>query len=179
MAEFGPGFGSFSAQLTESPNINWSSLAGLSHTGIGEPEVRRCLVKSKFGFDMLFGPQNPDEVKELSTDHARVIVMRLARASGNVLLDLGRSLSTTASMLGLCGRIVVVTDRDPCAVASARVTLRALKAAGVSDEKVSVVVVDRTPLLQASSPQEIEAMLRCSIPGCLPYVGESFYPRYS
>jgi CheY-like chemotaxis protein len=172
--EMGPWPGSFRHHLRQTPAADWSHLAGLAHTMIDDDVLRRHLVASHFGFDLLFGPQSLDDCRPLPRNHSRVITTRLAGLADVVLFDLGRCSPGTEALTGLCGRLILVVDRDPVSVAMADASLRTLQLAGTSFD-TAVVVVDRTPVVRGPSPDEIGAALGCDVIGSLPFAVEALY----
>ncbi len=161
--------GSFSAHLKRSPAENLSRLLELPVDEIREGEIEKLLLKSPFGFHVLFGPQKPEEFRNLTAAHAERIVNQLIRISDYVMLDLpGAYGPECGAALRLSDAIVIVTERDDSSVMAAKMTLDYLRGQGIVSEALGMVIVNRATMVDSLTPDRIESILGTKVLAVLP-----------
>lgn len=163
-AELGPGWGTFSAFLNLTPSTTLAAIRALPAERIDAQALAPLLYKDPDGLQMLFGPQQVEELEELDSAKAAAVVGGLVRLAEYTVLDLPASPSrTTAAIIPHCHHVVLVTTRDPLALASGRRMLELLKTWGAQPERVSAVLVTRTPLTAPVDTAELGAQLSCDV----------------
>ncbi len=165
--ELRPDFGSFSVQLHEAPIHTLATLVRMDPATVTETIVDKCLMRSRFGFDVLFGPQDPAEFRSLGAETIHHLVDRLSRRTAYTLLDLPSIANPmTAAAVPDCDFLTLVTERDPSSVASAHVAMRLLRR--VDAPPTGIIIVNRSLMLDGVDPRQIENALGFELLGVVP-----------
>jgi len=168
-AELRSDFGSFAPLLHESPPHSIGVMLRFDLTTISDSVIEKCLIRSRFGFDVLFAPQAAAEYAALEPEAARQVVDRISRRSAYSLLDLpGPVCPATQGALPNCDFLVLVTERDPSSVASSERALRFLHEHSPGCPPAGLVVVNRSLMIDGFPPKQIASMLRCDLMGVVP-----------
>ncbi len=158
LVEMRPAFG------TLQPYLKPHGLTGnISHRLRAEAgEEGSCLwpCKSVPGLSILFGPQTAAECGELPPDRVKKLVHDLAGLADYVVLDLPASLSAAnRAAIAACNRVVLVMERDPVCVQSAKLMAQAIEAWEGTPQPVEMMVVNRALLSCPMPLGEVEAQL--------------------
>ena len=162
-------YGSFAAYLHESPTHTLGNLLKMNFSTLTDSVLDKCTFKSRLGFDVLFSPQKPQEFRLLQPEDARHLMDRLAHRAFYTLIDLpSRYSPVTETVLQGCDLTLLITERDPASLAAAKVALSFLAKRESGPAKVGLVVVNRSLMLDGTSPRQIEAALGCELLGVVP-----------
>lgn len=166
-AELRGDFGSFAAQLHEAPAHTLATLVRMDPATVTETVLDKCLVRSRFGFDVLFSAQDPEEFSPIGAETVRSLIERLSRRTVYTLLDLPPiAYPISAAAIPACDFLALLTERDPSSVAAAHVAMRMLRRANVPP--VGLIVVNRSLMLDGSTPRQIETALGFDLLGVVP-----------
>lgn len=163
LVEMRPAFGTLAAYLKPYGHIrDISHLLRAEAAEILPADAGACLwpCKNVPGLSVLFGPQSPSACGELSPDRVKELVAALAGSTDFVVLDLPASLSeANRAAIEVSGRVLLVVERDPVCVQSAKLMAQALEAWGVAPQSVEIVLVNRASLSFPTPLAEIETQL--------------------
>jgi Flp pilus assembly CpaE family ATPase len=166
-AELRSDYGTFSSQLGHTPVANLSHLLELDVRRIDEKELNKQLISWSFGLQVLFGPQEVDEFREIEPDQTKAVIKGLAGMVDYVIVDLPvHDHGVSQAAIGLCDYVVLVVEPEPTSLASSKRALKLLKSWGISEWVVGLVVVNRTML--AVPLAEIGSRVGCEIVGVVP-----------
>ncbi|MBI1792016.1 MAG: response regulator [Acidobacteria bacterium] len=158
--ELRPSYGSFASHLKQAPAHNWGQLPE------SEDSPERALARTRFGFDVLYGPQKPDEFREISPDAARTWISKLSRRAAFTVIDLpGVAAAFSEAAVRLTNFAAVVTESDDSSLAAARLAVELLKSWGLAPSRMGLVIVNRAMLADAVKPQDVESELGCEVLG--------------
>jgi len=164
-------YGTFSSQLGHTPVANLSHLLELDVRRINEKELNKQLISWSFGLQVLFGPQQVDEYRDVEPDQAQAVITGLSGMADYLIVDLPvHDRGVSQAVIGLCDFVALVVEPEPTSLASATLALKLLKSWGISEGAVGLVVVNRTML--AVSLAEIRSQLGCEIVGVMPPAAE-------
>jgi len=163
LAEIRPAFGSLLPYLKPYGQIrNLSHLMQSAETEIGAVEVGASLwpCKSVPGLRVLFGPQSAAECGELTPAKVKQVITALAGLADYVVLDLPASLSdANRAAAELSGRLVLVVEREPVCVQSAKLMTRAMEAWHGTPQPIESILVNRASLSTPMPLSEIETQM--------------------
>ena len=104
-------------------------------------KVRDYLVKHHSGVSILPAPLHPTEWRNLTPQHIEKIVDLLAQTHDFVVIDTpGTFNELIATTLELANLILLVTSMDIASIKDTALALEMLRAAGVSEDKVKLVI---------------------------------------
>jgi len=169
LAELRPSFGSLSYHLQQHPPRSLHHLLKLPPERIGQSEIGNVLCKGPAELRILFGPQLEEEFVSLEAGTAESIVSTLARMADFVILDLPSVLNAgSQGAVPLCHFIALVTEREPCSIASAKVLCEQLQHWKVGGHLVGTIVVNRTIHPITPDFQRIRNEIGSEIVGIIP-----------
>jgi len=167
--ELKPDYGMFSFQLKHSPTANLSSLSALGADRIDEAAVASRLCSLPLGLRVLFGPQRPEEFRDLDPAAVDALIKTASRMAERVVIDLPAATSAMAqTAIRPCHLVSMVLERDPMSVHAAKMFLQLLHSWGISQSITGAVVVNRVMGLTPMVSSEITAQLSCGILGLIP-----------
>ena len=172
VAELRPSFGTL-AQYFHPHHLGQSigQLLKMDPSTVLPAEVEACLwsYKNIPGLNILFGPQTTEQLAEVTPCHARSIPKALSMLADYALLDLPAGL-TDANRAAVqdADFLVLVVERDPFCVESAKRTLRALNSWRAVPPLAGSVIVNRVALAAPIELADIEIQLGIPILGVVP-----------
>src|SRR5262249_54914898 len=125
-------------------------------------EAAACLwpCKNVPGLKVLFGPQSAAECGDLAPDRVKNLITALAELAEYVVLDLPPSLSgSNRAAVTASGRLVMVVERDPVCVQSAKLMTLAMEDWEGTPHPVEITLVNRASLSCPMPLPEIESQL--------------------
>lgn len=167
--ELKPDLGLFSFQLKHSPAANLSSLSSMPAERIGAVEVGKRLCTFPHGLRVLFGPQKPDEFRDMDPLVAAAVIRAASQLADCTLIDL----PSVAFLMGQaairqCTFVSMVLERDAMSAYAAKLFLPVLHSWGIS-EQITGAIVDTRALAYTPTPMpEIASQLSCPIIGVIP-----------
>ncbi len=167
--ELKPDLGLFSFQLKHSPAANLSSLSSLPAGRIDAAEVGKRLCTFPHGLRVLFGPQKPDEFRDMDPLAAAAVIRAASQLAECTLIDL----PSPAFLMGQaairqCTFVSMVLERDAMSAYAAKLFLPVLHTWGIS-EQITGAIVDTRALAYTPTPMpEIASQLSCPIIGVIP-----------
>ncbi|HEY1204826.1 MAG: response regulator [Bryobacteraceae bacterium] len=167
--ELKPDLGLFSFQLKHTPAANLSSLWSMAPGRIDAVEVGKRLCTFPHGLRVLFGPQKPDEFREVDPLAAAAVIRAASQLAECTLIDLP-SLAFPMSQAAIrqCTFVSMVLERDAMSAYAAKLFLPVLHSWGISEQITGAIVVSRTLAYTPTPIPEIAAQLSCSITGVIP-----------
>jgi len=163
LAELRPTFG------TLSPYFHLRHLTGtLTHLLRADPgritpvEIEAVLwpCKSIPGLNILFGPQTIEQCGEAAAPRCKAILKALAMLADYVVVDLPASLSeANRAVMQDSDRLVLVVERDPLCIESARPILETIRAWDDMPQSIGSVIVNRAAVAVPMDLSEIEMKL--------------------
>ena len=169
LAEIRPSHGSLSYHLQQRPPRGLHSLLTLPLEKITPSELGKVLCKGPADLRVLFGPQSGEEFLPLETSWAESIVKTLTTMADFVILDLPSVFTGgTQGVVPLCHFIALVTEREPCSIASAKVACTQLQNWKVGGHLVGTIVVNRTIYPMSPDFQRIRSEIGSEIVGIVP-----------
>ncbi len=167
--ELKPDLGLFSFQLKHSPAANLSSLWSLAPGRIDTAEVGKRLCTFPHGLRVLFGPQKPDEFREVDPLAAAAVIRAASHMAECTVIDLP-SLGFPMSQAAIrqCTYVSMVLERDGMSAYAGKLFLPVLHSWGISEQITGAIVVTRALSYTPTPIPEIAAQLSCSIVGVIP-----------
>ncbi len=167
--EMRPDFGTLSAMLKRPGATNLSGLLVLEPVNIQEGAIEPKLVKSAFGFYVLFSPQKRGEFHEILPEQAERILRHVNGLGEFTLVDLPSYWQPYCEMvIRLSNQILLVTERDDASIAGAGVAIDSMRRAGISSEAITVIVVNQAPLVEGIQKERIEDALGYPVMAIIP-----------
>lgn len=167
-AEMRADYGSFSAHLHESPPHTLATLLRFDPATVSDSVLDKCLVRGRFGFEVLFAASNTRECSDCSPDALATLAERLAQRTAYTMLDLpGVVHPITETLLPHCDFLVLVTERDPSSVAAAQMAIRHLSG-GRHVPPMGLVLVNRSLMIDGYSPSQLQSATGCELLGVVP-----------
>jgi pilus assembly protein CpaE len=172
LAEMRPAFGTLLPYLKPAGHIrNISQLLRPEPMEIGSAEAAACLwpCKTVPGLSVLFGPQTAAECGELTPGHVKSLIKALAGLADYVVLDLPAGLSdANRAAAEVSGRLILVVERDPVCVQSAKLMARAMESWEGTPKPMEMILVNRASPHCPMPLPEIETQLGFSALGVVP-----------
>jgi Flp pilus assembly CpaE family ATPase len=167
--ELKPDLGLFSYQLKHTPAANLSSLSSLAPGRIDAVEVGKRLCTFPHGLRVLFGPQKPDEFRDIDPLAAAAVIRGASHLAECTLIDLpSLAFPMCQAAIRQCTFVSMVLERDAMSAHAARLFLPVLHSWGIS-EQITGALVDTRALAYTPTPiPEIAAQLSCPIVGVIP-----------
>jgi pilus assembly protein CpaE len=104
-------------------------------------KIREYLVKHHSGVSILPAPLHPTEWRNMTSQHIEKIVELLAQTHDYVVIDTpGTFNELIAATLELANLILLVTSMDIASIKDTALALEMLRAAGVSEDKVKLLI---------------------------------------
>lgn len=161
--------GTLAASLRYVPARNLSHLLSLDPSAIDRRELAACLAVLPSGLRVLFGPQSPQESREMTPMQTEAIVEGLAWMAKYVVLDLPlRPFEPTPTAVRQCDYVGLVLQPDPDAVAAAKIAFEALRMWGVKEQNCGLVVVGKAAVGDTLGLKEVSEELGLGIVGAIP-----------
>lgn len=108
---------------------------------IDRDKIRDYLVKHHSGVSILPAPLHPTEWRNMTPQHIEKIVELLAQTHDYVVIDTpGTFNELIATTLELANLILLITSMDIASIKDTALALEMLRAAGVSEDKVKLVI---------------------------------------
>jgi len=172
LVEMRSAFGTLLPYLNPHGQIrNISQLLRGEAKDIGPAEASACLwpCRTVPGLSVLFGPQAPAECEALTSNSVKRLIRALAGLADYLVLDLPAYLSdANRAAAELSGRIVLVVERDPVCVQSAKSMARAMEAWEYAPQPIEIVLVNRASPTCPMALAEIETQLGFPALGVVP-----------
>lgn len=166
--------GTFSSQLNQIPAGSLRSLLRVAAEDIDKQELLRHLSSTRFGVEILFGPQRVEEYQVIKPDQAEAILNGLAQIADYTIVDLPSYPSAAnRAALRCCDLVVLVVEHEPISIASGKVLLKLLSSWGVGIGVIRVLVVNRSASASGMSLADIQAELNCEVVGLIPPMAEA------
>ncbi len=167
--ELKPYYGTFSFQLKHAPANNLSSLAALGTDRINAAEVHKRLCSFPHGLRVLFGPQKPEEYKEIEPEIAVALIQTIAQMAECTVIDLPSQASPMSqAVIRLCHFVSIVLERDPLSVHAGKKFAEVLHSWGISQHMTGAILVNKVVLAAPMSLDDIAAQLGCPVAGVIP-----------
>jgi pilus assembly protein CpaE len=172
LVEMRPAFGTLSLYLQPRGQVrNISHLLRTDRTLIGPSEAGACLwpCQTVPGLRILFGPQTAVDCGDFPPDRVRQLVRALGGLADYVVLDLPAWLSdANRAAAELSGRLVLVVERDPVCVQSAKLMAQGMQAWEGSPRPIQMILVSRAAPNCPMPVPEIETQLGFPALGVVP-----------
>jgi Flp pilus assembly CpaE family ATPase len=168
-------YGNLTRLLNLAPLHDIATLLALDADQITPEKFEACLSRQLSGLRVLAAPQNPEDFRELKTEHARAILDASIRTSDLVIIDLP-SAATEANREILCKAdlVAMVVEREPSSIASARAMLALFQAWRVR-VPIGGIIVSRVNMPDATTAAEINSQLGLKKYGVIPPAPELFH----
>jgi len=163
LVEMRPAFGTLQPYLApRDPIGNLSHLMKGESAEISAAQAAACLwpCKKVPGLSVLFGPQRAEECGELAAGRVQELIQVLTGLADFVVLDLPASLSgANRAAVQAASRVVLVMEREPFCVQSAKRMTGALEAWEGTPQPIEIMVVNRALLSCPMPLAEVETQL--------------------
>ena len=178
--ELVPGYGSFAAQLRQSPPWNTATLLNATPEAITREQLDSCLTQMDGGFRVLFGPQRPADYVPVTPEHARALLRNTATLADYTLVDLPCWLELyTAEAVLHSAFVTLVLERDWLGLDSGAVKIQLLKTAGAREGAFGLAIVNKTPHVELLPALEFARQLDCSVMAVIPAAGDLLAANHS
>jgi Flp pilus assembly CpaE family ATPase len=169
VVELKPDLGLFSFQLKHTPAANLSSLCSLPADRIDAAEVGKRLCTFPHGLRVLFGPQKPDEFRDMDPLAVAAVIRAASELAECTLIDMpSPSFLMGQAAIRQCTFVSMVLERDAMSAYAAKLFLPVLHSWGIS-EQITGAIVDTRALAYTPTPMpEIASQLSCPIIGVIP-----------
>jgi len=161
-----------------SPESGLEELAALESGTIGSREVGRRLVRHSSGLSVLGNANGRagNGPGTFSSVHAAATLQALMTLADWVLLDLPPSAQCAEQITHLvdhCDIVALVTEPDPVGLACAEEELSRLRHAGVGQQQLGVVLVNRSSATMTMPVRELQEQLSARVVASVPPAGEA------
>ncbi len=156
----------FGVTPSATPNATLKGLLEMPPKGINEGQVGACLVPAINGLQLLLGPQQLLDYREIQAEQAEALINALVHMTGYVLVDLPHLPSVAnRAALRTSQIVVLVVEPVPICMYAAKAWLELLRAWGVANTSIKLVVVNRIQATETLSALDIERILECELLG--------------
>ncbi len=140
-----PGRSDISWDLGYTAPDNLNNLLKLDGNDITTSDIEKEIIVHETGVRLLMSSQRPrDVVQLLKPEKFKAIAAQLPYIAEWVLLDLGASLlPATQSLARMCDELLIVVEPTPVNVRQTRVLLHDLRAMGISEGRMRLVLINR------------------------------------
>ena len=178
--ELVPGYGSFAAQLRQSPPWNTATLLKTSSEAITREQVDSCLTQTDCGFRALFGPQRPEDYLPVAAEHARALLRNTATLADYTLVDLPSWFEPyTAEVVLHSAFVTLVVERDWLGLDSGSAKISLLREAGAREGAFGLAIVNKTPHVELLPAAEFARQLDCGVLTVVPAAGDLLAANHS
>ncbi len=166
--------GSFASLLSRTPVENLSHLVDLGAPQINPREVSLRIVKTPFGMNALYGPQEAREEIDLTADQAAAIVDSAAAIADFTLLDIPCWPSEAShGAMRDSWRTFLVCEPEPASIREARVGIDSLRTAGISGQLAGAILVNRAAVAVGITPKNVEDSIGLDVLAVIPPAAEA------
>lgn len=164
--ELRPYFGTLARHFGLSPRSGLSELLELIPKNITDMQVSRRLDPAQHGLQLLLGPQQLKEYREIQSEQAEAIMSAMLGLADVIVYDLPHMPSVAnRAVLRAARQVLVVVEPDGDAVASAQALVELMRAWSIAPNVLKLVVVNRTQAAQSISAAEIQRITGCELYG--------------
>ena len=164
LVDLAPYCGSIPALLGLNPQHTIADLPDASDGSIDRHQLEEVLTTHSTGVRTLSSPLTVEGYKELLPPNVLSLHEALLAMGEYLLVDVPAHPSEAAmTVLGKCDSIVVVTGSGRDGLAGAGTAATLLEKAGIGQERISIVVVDRDGLLSAMEFSKISPVVESTI----------------
>ena len=161
-----------------SPKRGLEELAALEAVTIGSREVERRLIRHSSGLSVLGNANGMagDGHGPFSSVHAAATLQALMTMADWVLLDLrppSQCAEQITHLVDQCDIVALVTEPDPVGLACAEEELTRLRHAGVGEQQLVVVVVNRSSATMTVPVRHLQERLSAKVVAIVPPAGEA------
>jgi MinD-like ATPase involved in chromosome partitioning or flagellar assembly/FixJ family two-component response regulator len=158
-----------------SPGRTLRSLLDLEVSQINPSEVSSRICKLAQGLQVLFGPRRGEEAKAIDSERAASVLNNLCCLAEYVLIDLPRHhCASTQVAVRMSDFVVLVVNPEPISVAAGEVALESLRAWGLSETLLGVVVNNNGRITNPMKPADIRRELGTQLVAVIPPIPEAY-----
>lgn len=170
LAEIRPSFGTLRPYFQPDRTIRGFPSRREVATHSGEAVVRLLWpVRNVPGLRVLFGPQGPEDCREIEGETAAELVATLAGEADFVVVDLPPLLTATnAAILAASDHLALVLEATACCSDLGTMMLAGLRSGEAAPPSVGAVIVKQSPDRLPLPPAEIEAELGIPVYAVVP-----------
>jgi len=167
-------YGTFSAQLNLDKPQGLVSLHELNQEIIDEHEVSLHLINLPSGLCLLVGPQDVAEYRGIQPQKIEKVIEIISSMADYTILDLAcypSNINQTA--IRCCDLVALIVEPESTALASGIVAVDQLRSWGVYGNRLGIIVVNRTPLVNPLKLDQLKTALGYEIIGVIPSAAEA------
>jgi DNA-binding response OmpR family regulator len=173
-AEIRSSYGTFSAQLNLDKPQGLVRLLELDPEKIDEREINLHLANLPSGLNLLVGPQSVAEYRGIQPQKVEMIIQILASMADYTILDLPCIPSDlNQAAIRRCDLVALVVEPESTALASGVVAVDQLRSWGVYGNRLGIIVVNRTPLVNPLKLDQLKTSLGHEIIAVIPTAAEA------
>jgi DNA-binding response OmpR family regulator len=166
LVEMRPYYGTLARHFGITPSATLSQLLELAPKAITDAQVSARLMPLQPGLQLLAGPQNLREYREIQSEQADVLCSVFGAMASYAVLDLPHLPSVAnRAVLRASQLVVVVMEPEPSCITAAYALVELLRAWSIPTTSAKLVMVNRTQSVQLQSVAEIERTLGCDLLG--------------
>jgi len=175
-AEIRSSYGTFSAQLNLDKPQGLVRLLEQDPEKINEQQIGMHLAALPSGLRLLVGPQSVAEYREIQPQQVEKIIQVFTSMADYIILDLPCYPSdiNQAAIRG-CDLVALVVEPEPSALASGIIAVDQLRSWGVYGNRLGIIVVNRTPLINPLKLDQLKTGLGYEIIGVIPSAAEALF----
>lgn len=168
--ELRPDYGTALAHLNASPALNLRVLLDEDSGKITQQKIQDCLENhAPTHMRILLGPQNPDEIIEITDEQVEILTTGLINLAETTILELPCTpWEYTNIALRRSDYIVLVVDLEPASLVAAAQKLSRLKSLGVPESSIGIVANHRTRTDFPVTVTELRQQLSGKVVGVIP-----------
>lgn len=173
-AEIRPSYGTFAAQFNLDRPQGLVSLLEQDPSKINEPEVDLQLINLPSGLRLLVGPQSVTEYRVIQYQQIEKIIQVLSSMASYTILDLPcYPLEISQAAIRQCDLLALVVEPESTALASGIISVDQLRSWGVHGNRLGIIVVNRTPLVNPIKLDQLKTELGHEIIGVIPAAADA------
>jgi DNA-binding response OmpR family regulator len=146
VTDFRPGQGTLGLELGHKKAEGFKRLLELQPGEISKKAIVQELIQHTSGLRLLLSSPRPADGRYAeNVQHFAAIARHLPELARYSILDLGPGLTTlNATILPMCNQVLVVVEPLPISVTQAVDLINDLRAIGIGDSQIDVIMVNRT-----------------------------------
>ena len=155
--------------LGQAPRDGWGRLLRQNIQELDLETIERQMLRYNGALRYLPTLHQPENGQPgLSPDHASLVVRRLTTTADYLFLDLGSVLDEpTRRAATICDLVLVVVEPEPLCLMLAQRLLEKIGTLEPAPKDMRVVMIDRSEIPSAYSPEEIEELLGYELVGVI------------
>ena len=164
--ELRPYFGTLIRHFGINPSATLSEIWELTASSINERQISARLLPTHNGLHLLAGPHQLKQYREIQAEQVDALLGALVQMAEYLIIDLPHMPSVAnRATLRAAQTVLLVTEPEVSSAAAAQAAVELLRAWGIGQHQIKLVVVNRMQAVQTINASDLERSLGCELLG--------------